>query len=295
MFNALYVILGAGLWATDTLFRHPMSHQISALTIVYLEHFFAVILTGAWVLTFHRKNLFMGWKQTLGALFIGVFGSALATLLFTASFQYVNPSVSILLQKVQPLVVILLSALFLNETLSARFWGWCALALASAFFISFPEGIKAVDFSLADSKGVLLALAAAWFWGVSTVAGKVVLKNAISPVLSFWRFFFGFVILFIFAKLNSQTQIELPFIYQDTGILKSVFIMALVPGVFAVNLYYRGLARVPASVATILELAFPLCAMWVNSRYLDLHLSNIQVISAFVLMFAMIQISRLKK
>lgn len=295
MFNALFVIVGAALWATDTLFRHPMTHQVSPLTIVYLEHMIALTLTGAWVLTFHRKRLFLGLKQTIGAMFIGIFGSALATLLFTSSFQYVNPSVSILLQKVQPILVILMSAVFLNEKLNQKFWIWCAVALGSAFFISFPHGLHVEDFSSADSKGALLALAAAGFWAISTVAGKMVLNQAVGSVLSFWRFLFGFIILFIFVKLSSQTQIELPFVYQDTSILKSIFIMALIPGVFGVTLYYQGLAKVPASVATVLELSFPLCAMWINSRYLDLHLSNIQILSAFVLMLAMVQISRVKK
>ena len=67
MFNALFVIVGAALWATDTLFRHPMTHQVSPLTIVYLEHMIALTVTGAWVLTFHRKRLFLGLKQTIGA------------------------------------------------------------------------------------------------------------------------------------------------------------------------------------------------------------------------------------
>jgi drug/metabolite transporter (DMT)-like permease len=292
MFNALYVILGAGLWATDTLFRHPMVHQLSALTIVYLEHLFAVAITGVWVLTFHRRRLFMGFNQTAGALFIGVFGSAIATLLFTLSFQFVNPSVSILLQKTQPIVVIVLSALFLGEKLNSRFWLWSLVALAAAFFISFPHGLNLNDLSSSDTKGTLFALAAAALWAISTVVGKAVLKDAIGPVLSFWRFFFGFVVLFIYARMTTQTRIELPFVFNDTGILKSIFIMALVPGVIAVTLYYRGLSRVPASVATILELSFPLCAMWINSHYLDLHLENIQIVAAGVLLLAMIQVGR---
>jgi len=295
MLNALFVIFGAALWATDTIFRQPMSQQLSAPTIVYLEHCFAAGIMAAWVLLFHRKNLFLGWKRTLGAFFIGFFGSAVATVLFTASFWFVNPTVSILLQKVQPILVILLSAVFLEERLSRRFWLWCAVAMTSAFFISFPHGIRIDDLASANAKGALLALTAAGLWAVSTVVGKAVLNDTPGPVLSFWRFFFGFAALFVFSKLNFQTRVELPFAYSDPSILKSIFIMALVPGVLGVTIYYRGLSRVPASVATLLELAFPLCAMWINSRYLNLHLTDFQLISAGILLVAMVQISRAKK
>ena len=41
-------------------------------------------------------------RRWLAVAFCGAGGSALATILFTASFHYVNPSVTILLQKLQP-------------------------------------------------------------------------------------------------------------------------------------------------------------------------------------------------
>ena len=300
MFNALYVILGAGLWATDTLFRHPMAHQFSPLVIVFVEHIIATAVTLAWVLFFHRNKIWLGWKQMIGALMIGVFGSALATLLFTMSFQFTNPSIAILLQKVQPILVIFLSVLFLGESFRGRFWFWSTLAIVSAFFVSFPHGLNPVELreNLSNSselKGVTLALSAAGFWAFSTVAGKLVLHQAPSAVLSFWRFFFGLCTLSVFIYLHVQARIELPFLYSDPDSMKSLFFMATVPVFIGVTLYYRGLAKVPASVATILELSFPLCALWVNSRFLGLHLTTVQLFAAGALMASMIGISSVKK
>ena len=295
MLNALFVIVGAGLWASDTLFRHPMLQQISPLTLVFLEHVFAVLITGVWVLAFQRKNLWLGWKGMAGAFFIGAFGSAIATLLFTASFQYINPSVTILLQKIQPFVVILLSSIFLGEKLTPRYWKWAIFAMLCAFFVSFPTGVHLDQFTQGGTIGVIFALAAAWFWALSTLSGKIVLKTAPSAALSFWRFFFGLVVLSGFVFLNTRAKIELPFVAQDPSILKSIFLMALIPGFLGVTLYYRGLAKVPASVATVLELIYPVTALWINAHYLDLHLQVVQYVAAFMLLIAMVGLTFAKK
>ena len=229
----------------------------------------------------------------VGAIFIGIIGSALATVFFTMSFQFVNPSISILLQKTQPIVVILLSWIFLGEKLSLRFFIWGALALVSAFFISFPHGISHDEIHDANFSGVILALIASLFWAISTVIGKVTLKRMPSSHLTLWRFLFGFITLWILLYFVPQSRIEIPIVTVDSSVMLSLYFMALVPGFIGVTLYYRGLTRIKASNATLLELAFPLCAVFINSRFLNLHLENTQLFSGLILLFCIFKISRL--
>ena len=292
MLNAIFVVFGAALWATDALFRHPMVQQTSALSIVFIEHLFAMMIAAVWVFTVERKRIHLAWLPIFGAALIGIFGSALATLFFTQSFKYVNPSISILLQKIQPIIVIFLSWIFLEEKLSLRFFAWGAVALAAAFFMSFPHGINADDLEGANIRGVAFALVAAIFWAISTVIGKVTLKKMSGSHLTLWRFLFGFLTLWLMISFSPESKMDVPFITADSSVLRSIFFMALIPGFVGVSLYYRGLARLKASVATMLELAFPLCALFVNSRYLDIHLENAQLLSAGVLVFAIVKISR---
>src|SRR5690606_22768441 len=117
------------------------------------------------------------WREWLSVIFIGLGGSALATILFTQSFHYLNPSVAILLQKLQPLIAIGLAIWVLGESLSKRFWLWAVVAIAGAYVISFPglnpEGLTWNSHAL----GVVLALGAAFFWGGSTVFGRLVLDK----------------------------------------------------------------------------------------------------------------------
>ncbi len=287
MRNAVFVILGASLWATDTLFRHPLVRQISPITIVYFEHMFAAALALILVLITDRKRIFLNLNDTLGAAFVGVFGSAIATVLFTMSFQFINPSVAILIQKLQPIVVILLSAVFLNEKLKAGFFALAAVAMGSAFMISFPTGIHVEDLHSVNSMGCLFALIAAVLWAVSTVVGKSVLKHTPGNVLTFWRFAFGLLALFLVSRRVDQVRIEIPFVPTEPAVLRALFLMALIPGFIAVTLYYKGLHKVPASVATILELAFPLVAIWINAYFLGFQLSHVQLLGAVALLASM--------
>src|SRR4028119_2267554 len=104
--GVLLVALGAALWGTDGVLRVPLLREMSPAAIVLGEH---VIL-----LLYSVPAVVLGWASLgrlrasgwLALLVIGWGGSALATLLFTAAFATGDPTVAILLQKVQPLLAI---------------------------------------------------------------------------------------------------------------------------------------------------------------------------------------------
>jgi drug/metabolite transporter, DME family len=60
--------------------------------------------------------------------------------------------------------------------------------------------------------------------------------------------------------------------------------IALVPGLIAMLLYYRGLVRTPAAVATLAELAFPATALVVNYLFLGATLDGVQVAGLAVIL-----------
>ena len=121
----LWVAIGASLWATDTLFRLPIVNQLNPVWIVFIEHLIALSVFIPFIIV-HKKNLFsLSKNEWLAAGLIGIGGSATATVLFTMSFKYVNPSVSILLQKFQPILTVIFAALFLK----ARRGDKCSMSL----------------------------------------------------------------------------------------------------------------------------------------------------------------------
>ena len=62
-----------------------------------------------------------------------------------------------------------------------------------------------------------------------------------------------------------------------------LLLLALVPGLLGLLLYYRGLERTPASIATFAELAFPATALVVNYLALGATIDATQAVGFCVL------------
>lgn len=291
VWGPLLVGTAAFLWATDTLFRVPMVSHINPAFIVFGEHLIGVLVLTPWVLLKHRKELLgLGFVPACALIVIGAGGSGLGTVLFTAAFQYAHPSIVILLQKIQPVIVVLLAAVFLGERPAPGFFAWALVALLAGVVLSFPD----FDFHFVaggldlKSTGVLYSLIAASLWAVSTVVGKAILAQIAPALVTFWRFVFGFAGLGIVVGLSGARLPIGEFSHPEA--LRSLFYMALIPGLLSMVLYYQGLKRTPASVATFAELVFPISAVVINTFFLNAPLSYVQLGAAAVLLFAVTRV-----
>ncbi len=267
-FGPLLVFAAAMLWATDAPFRTHLTTDLSSSFIVLAEHAVNLLFVIP-ILFFNWRELGKFTKREWGAvLVIAVGGSALASIAFTESFKYVNPSVAILLQKVQPLIAISLAALLLKETMHKYFWIWAAIAMGGAYLISFPSirpQLYDGEVFNPNTLGVLFALLAAVLWGASTVLGKYALRVSSFQMLTALRFGIAFVFLFFLASTQDQLP---PFAAVTSTDWLFIAIVAAVSGVFSLSLYYYGLQYTKASIATLAELGFPLAAVFVNAYFI---------------------------
>ena len=282
------VVLAALLWAVDAPFRKFLTGGLTSTTIVLMEHITiaVLVLVFLWKFLYELKNL--DWKEWLAVLFIGLGGSALATVFFTQSFHYINPSVAILLQKVQPFIAILLAVAVLKEKLKANFWLWALVGVFGAYLISFPE-LKITNLELSGGTlGVLFALLAAFFWGGSTVFGRLVLRKISFQAMTAVRFLSALLFLFAIQLFDG----DLGEIAKASG--KDwiyVFIIAVLAGFVSLFIYYRGLRHTKASIATIGELAFPFAAVIVNWIFLGAKLEIMQIFGGLILLIAVWRLS----
>lgn len=282
------IALASFLWAIDAPFRKFLTGDLSSTTIVFMEHVLIALVVLVWLWPHLKEIKKLNWRGLLALIFVSLGGSALATIFFTQSFHYLNPSVAILLQKVQPLIAILLAVVFLKEKLSKQFWLWAAIALVGAYVVTFPD-LSVSGFSLdGGSLGVLLALAAAFFWGGSTVMGRYLLQDLSFKATTALRFLSALIFLFIiqlyYGRLNEITLAS----GKDWLF---VFIIAILAGLTSLFIYYRGLKFTTASVATIAELTFPMAAVVINWIFLDATLTWVQLLGSAVLLFAMTRLS----
>jgi len=284
--------LAAFLWATDSVFRFPVVSSLDPTFIVLSEHVIVVLLMLPPMLLVKRKELLLpGAIDWLALAFIGIGGSAIATVLFTAAFIFINPSVVILLQKIQPVVVVTLAMVFLGERPKRSFWAWAMLALAAAVVLSFPD----LNFTFISqginvrSRGFYYALGAAGIWAAATVAGRHVAVRHSAGVVTFWRFVFGLGALIALMFLQG-VSVPWNVVWQGPT-LKALAYMALIPGLVAMVIYYAGLRRTPASTATFMELLFPLGAVALNTFFLGMPLDRVQLVAGVVLLFAVTMIT----
>lgn len=289
------VFIAAMLWATDAPFRVHLTKELSSSFIVLAEHFIDVlfILPVLWWKRREIKNL--GGKERLAVLVIAVGSSALASVAFTKAFSYVNPSVAIVLQKLQPLLAIGLAASLLKEELRARFWLWAVVAIAGAYVVSFPnlspKLFEGETFN-PNFMGVALALTAASLWGAGTVLGKYVLSSASFQTMTALRFLLAFVFL---LGMNAYQKSFPAFGAVSAKTWLYIVIIAVTSGVVSLFIYYKGLTHTKASIATLAELGFPLAAVLVNYFALRIELQPSQMFGMTLLLFAIFNLTKVNR
>ncbi len=291
-YGTYLIFLAAMLWATDAPFRLHLTQDLPSSLIVLIEHFIDVLFIiplAPLILRDAKKLTGRGW---LAVLAIAVGGSALASFAFTQAFTYVNPSIAILLQKLQPLIAITLAASLLKEQFNKNFWLWAVVALFGAYLISFsglaPRLFIGELFN-PNVIGIGLALVAALFWGASTVFGKYALREVGFQAMTGLRFGLAFIFLAIWnagaGTLSRITSIT-PKDWLFLGII------AVTSGVVSLFIYYKGLQSTKASVATLAELGFPLAAVVVNYFFINAKLAPVQLLGMGILLFAIFRLNR---
>ena len=287
--SVLLVAVGAAMWGTDGILRVPLLEVATPSQIVLLEHLVLLLYSTPAVVLGWRFFRGLGTAQWVALLIIGWGGSALATLLFTTAFAVGNLTVVILLQKTQPLFAIALAAILLRERLGWAYWPCFAVAMVGAYLISFGDLGPFAALGSAELLTAALALGAALLWGSSTVLGRLVLKDMPFHALTGARLLLA-VPLLAGIVVVQDSAILVP---QDSGGGLAagfaaepgrVVLLALIPGLLALLLYYRGLTGTRASYATLAELAFPATAVVLNWTFLGVGVSANQVLG-FVLLW----------
>lgn len=281
--GVILVALGASLWGTDALIRRPLVDDMSATAIVLAEHLFLMLF--AIPVLIKGRDFFrqLTKKSWLALVIIGWGGSGLATVLFTKAFSYGNPTTVILLQKAQPLVVVLLAALILRERLPRMYWPLFGIAVFGGYLVSFGTLRPAWELASDQLTAAGLALGAAALWGGSTVMGRFMLSSFSFTTVTAARFAMALPFLFVLALF-----------YGDLGNMATglstqpsrLFLLALIPGLAAMLIYYQGLSRTRASYATLAELAYPATAVVVNWIFLDQTINGVQIFGFAVLWMA---------
>ena len=258
----LAVIFAALLWSVDALLRQSL-YALPALLIITIEHDVGTLI----FIPFLRKywNDIKGLLQSgwISILWISLLGGMGGTYFYTKALSYVgyiDLSIVVLLQKLQPVFAMSLAAIILKEKLSKKYILLAFLAIIGGYLVTFGKN-SVPNWDENTLIAALFALLAAFCWGSSTAIAKKALVSlhysavtglrlAVTTLISLIIIIiFNFEILNVDISLNQWSMI---------------IIIVLSSGTFALFIYYYGLNKLPASHTTLLELFWPLSAVIID-------------------------------
>ena len=290
----LLVVIAAALWAVDGIVLRPSLYSLPVPLVVLVESSIVAILLTPFFINKFSSLRYLKKKDWLAFFGVALLGGAIGTMAITKALFYVNfvnLSVVILLQKLQPVFAISLATVLLKEKLPKEFLLWAGLAIIGAYFMTF--GLSAPNFSTGDKTTIaaLFALLAAFSFSSSTVLSKRALRNVDYEMGTYLRFLFASIIMFIISATTGDIY-SVAIVTPKQIII--FLIIAFTTGGAAIFLYYYGLKRISASVASICELAFPLTAVVLEYFVHGNLLSPVQWMGAAVLLISILKVSGIK-
>jgi len=290
----IFIIIAAFLWAFDGLIRQHL-YSLPPITIIFFEHLIGLIILSPFVFKYilaTKPTRREWWLIVLIAILSGLFG----TLWFTTALGkigYITVSVVFLLQKLQPIFAITTARIFLKEQMDKRYIKWAIIAIVSAYFVTFKNGYVNWATGSGTIIAALYALGAAFAWGSSTTFSKMLLGKVDFKVSTFYRFLITLVValpvLLLFGKTNDALAVP------STPQFGFLALIAVSTGMVALLIYYRGLARTPVHISTILELTFPFIAIILDMIVNKTSLALSQWLAAIVLVWSIYQIAKLRE
>jgi drug/metabolite transporter (DMT)-like permease len=285
------VIVGASMWGLETLWRVRLLAKFDPDILVFHEHWMGLVLTAPLLIRGARGLRGVSRKAVVSMVASGVLGSALGTVCFTAALSMLNASLANLLLNVQPVISVLVSWVWLRERPLPRFYPWAAVALASGATMAWSPEATQTPHRL--GLGLVCIAATAVCWGASTTFGRAAMLEIDFKTGTALRYLIGTVATFMLAVANGGIAERLHGSALATAAtMRDMMGLLVVAAITPTFLYFAGLARTRASVATFAEMAQTFASLIITWGVLGEALSPQQIAAGTFLLVAVFFINR---
>jgi len=289
----IFIIFAAMLWGIDGIVLRPTLYSLPVGLVVFIESSIVAIYLSPILFKNIKILRSLDIRDWLAFIGVAVFGGAIGVMCITKALFYVNfvnLSIVILIQKLQPLFALTLAAVILKERLPKQFFYWAAFAIVGAYLMTFGFKLPVIS---SDNKNLLAAMYAAFAafsFGFSTVLSKRALKNVNFELGTYLRFAIASIILFVIVLSLSEFS-SISAISSKQWVI--FLIIAFTTGGPAIFIYYYGLKNITASSSTILELAFPMTAVVLEYIIHGNILSIVQWIGVAILIYSITNVVKM--
>ena len=279
------------MWGLETFWRLPLGKKFDADIMVLHEHWMGVVLTLPFLIFGARALRNVSGKAIISMIASGVLGSALGTVCFTESLTLLHSSLANLLLNVQPIISVLVSWVWLHERPHARFYPWALVALTCGVALAWtPAGVEHPE-KLA--LGLLCIAGTAFCWGASTTFGRAAMMEIDFKTGTALRYIIGAVATFVLATVHGHVAERIHWDVLMTGeTLRQMLGLLVVAAITPTFLYFAGLARTRASVATFAEMMQTFAALLITWGVLGDALRPHQIFAGALLLTAVAFINR---
>jgi drug/metabolite transporter (DMT)-like permease len=292
--GTIAVSISAILWGFDGVVLTPRLFNLNVSYVVLILHLIPFLLMNLFLFNQYKQLKNFVRQDFILFAMVAIFGGSIGTMtivkaLFLVNFEQL--SVVVLLQKLQPIFAIILARILLKEKIRKHFALWASIAIVASYFLTFGLNLPNLNTDSTTIEAAMYALLAAFAFGSSTVFSKKILLNHNFVTATFFRYMFTTIFMLIFVLISGYyTEI-----YKTTSSNWLYFILiGITTGSGAIFIYYYGLRRVRAIVATMSELLFPISAIIFDYLINDSLLSPVQFISAGIMVFSLIKLNSRK-
>lgn len=235
--------------------------NLSSSEIALFRSLIAVVLIGLFLLITRQKLDFKGVKKDVLLLFISGAAMGFNWIFLFEAYNYTSISVATLSYYFSPIILVVLSCLFLGEKLNLKTSLCFIIAVIGMVLII---GVNNLSIGNSSATGVLLGLMAAVLYAV-VVFLNMFIKNVSGIKRTFLQFLSAAVVLFPYVLLTDGINI---ISLDNTGII-SLLIVGVVHSGLCYCLYFSSIKRLKGSEVAVLSYIDPLVAVLISFVFLN--------------------------
>ena len=250
-------------------------------TVAFFRFFGAVILLIPLMFVMEKNRQKPNLKDYGLFAILGLTGIALYNIFFFLASKHAPVIKSSLFIASNPVLIVLLSALFLKETITRNNVIGLAIALFGAFFI-ITEGHLLSLFQLGFEPIDFVLMGAVVSWALYSVVGKIVLKKFSSVESTTYAVAFGTISFY--CRLHWQKHHGRMSSWHSGTTWLAIIHMSVLVTVVSFVMYYNGIKEVGAAKASIFINVMPVSAVIMATLFLGETFTTAHAIgAAFVL------------
>lgn len=290
--------LGAALWGTESAWRIPLNDLFDAEVIVFWEHVLILLMFLPILISQLGRIRKIDKRSWAFLVLSGFAGSAVGTIFFTLALKNGNPTVVNVILNIQPVISTIGAFLLFGDRLTPKFFLYAGIAIVAGIFLS-VEHPTLIGLSFAQAGlnlGTAYALVCAFFWGLSTVAGRGVMIGIPLRLAASLRIVVGLVcmtcILAAYGKLQGTSLWPAAAQAQPGTAIIALLLLASISGAIPLLFYFEGLRLTRASTAGYFEMMQTLAAVCITWGFFHAALRPHQMVAAIILVAAVAMVQR---